>query len=46
MIIYVESEIPQEEQKYQGWFWHKHNKTFVRWSDFIEIEEDLENGNS
>ena len=35
---YVESEIPQEEQKYQGWFWHKENKTFVRWSDFIETE--------
>ena len=34
MIIYVESEIPQEEQIYQGWFWHEENKTFVRWSDF------------
>ena len=34
MIIYVESEIPQEEQKYQGWFWHRENKTFVRWSEF------------
>ncbi len=36
MIIYVESEIPQEEQKYQGWFWVKETKTFMRWSDFIE----------
>ena len=38
MNIYVESEIPQEEQKYQGWFWVKETKTFMRWSDFIEYD--------
>ena len=39
MIIYEESEIPQEEQKYRGWFWHEENKTFVRWSDFQGLED-------
>ena len=33
MIIYIESEIPQEEQKHQGWFWNELTNTFVRWSD-------------
>ena len=36
MIIYVESEIPQEQHKYQGWFWVKETKTFMRWNEFIE----------
>jgi hypothetical protein len=36
MIIYVESETPQEEQKYRGWFWVKETKTFMRWNEFIE----------
>ena len=42
MIIYVESEIPQEEQKYRGWFWVKETKTFMRWNEFIEHTEDWE----
>jgi hypothetical protein len=33
MIIYIESEIPQEQQKHQGWFWNEESNTFVRWSD-------------
>ena len=39
MIIYVESEIPQEEQKYQGWFFCKQTGTFLRWNEFIEYDE-------
>jgi|TARA_B110001454_G_C12636823_1_gene399441 hypothetical protein len=39
MIIYVESEIPQKEQKHQGWFWNKDTQTFVRWDDFIGFNE-------
>ena len=34
---YIESEIPQEEQKYKGWFWYHPIKQFHRWSDHIEL---------
>jgi hypothetical protein len=39
MNIYVESEIPQNQQKYKGWFWNLETKTFLRWDDFIEFDE-------
>ena len=36
-VEYIESEIPQEEQKYQGWFYVWPQKAFYRWSDAQEL---------
>ena len=36
-LKYIESDIPQDRQKYQGWFWHYPTKAFYRWSDHIEL---------
>ena len=31
--IYIESDLPQEEQKYKGWFWSYPEKKFYRWDN-------------
>ena len=36
-IEYIESDIPQKEQKHQGWFWFYPTKAFYRWSDLLEL---------
>lgn len=30
---YVESDTPQSEQKYKGWYWSSKNKKFYRWDN-------------
>ena len=40
MNIYVESEISQDQQKHQGWFWNLETQTFLRWDDFIEYGDE------
>ena len=36
-IEHIESDIPQEEQKYTGWFWNYLQQKFYRWSDTQQI---------
>ena len=31
--IYIESDLPQEDQKYKGWFWSYPEKKFYRWDN-------------
>jgi len=31
---YVESELPQNEQKNKGWYWDSETKKFYRWDNF------------
>ena len=31
--IYIESDLPQEKQKYKGWFWSYPEKKFYRWDN-------------
>ena len=41
MIPYVESKIPLDEHKYNGWFYHYPTKKFYRWNDLPwEIKEE------
>jgi len=30
---YVESELPQNEQKHKGWYWDSETKKFYRWDN-------------
>ena len=34
---YVESETPQEQHKYKGWFWHLETKSYYRWNDLMSL---------
>ena len=38
--IYVESNLPQEEQKHKGWFWSYPEKKFYRWDNRPQSNED------
>ena len=31
--VYIESETPQSEQKYKGWYWSYPEKKFYRWDN-------------
>tara|TARA_B100000900_G_scaffold109748_1_gene91607 strand:- start:149 stop:292 length:144 start_codon:yes stop_codon:yes gene_type:complete len=31
--MYVESETPQDQQKYKGWYWDSGTKKFYRWDN-------------
>jgi len=33
-VKYIESDIPQSEQKHKGWFYKYPEKNYYRWSDF------------
>ena len=30
---YVESELPQDQQKYKGWYWDHKTKKYYRWDN-------------
>lgn len=36
---YIESDIPQSEQKHKGWFYKFPEKNYYRWSDFHPSKE-------
>ena len=35
-LKYIESDIPQSEQKHRGWFYKYSEKKYYRWSDFLQ----------
>ncbi len=43
MEKYVESDLPQEKQKYKGWFWNYPQKKYYRWDN--RPDENDENPN-
>ena len=34
---YVESETPQEQHKYMGWFWNEDTRRYYRWNDLMSL---------
>jgi hypothetical protein len=43
---YIESDIPQDQQKNKGWYWHYPEGKFYRWDMLLEKcrEHDLQHG--
>ena len=37
-IPYYESDIPQSEQQYNGWYYCSERKAYYRWSEFIDYK--------
>ena len=35
-LEHIESDTPQDQQKYKGWFYLYPHKKFYRWDDFLE----------
>ena len=36
---YVESKSPQDQHRYEGWFWHEDTRSYYRWNDLMSLYE-------